>query len=192
MLLEHRGWLMEIDWTRHIVIGLLSALVVFAITTWGSKSPTDRRGWRSLKPGAMYAVAICGGALLTLFMAYIWLFVGSSRPDGKSQMTILFWLIMAFGCGTMITIFQYGQARRSMMRWRGNALYWRGKDGTEYTRDLGDAVGLRQDLLGPVFIVFGDGAEARIDPYSDNALLLIRNVADRLNPDKDSPEDRDG
>jgi hypothetical protein len=92
----------------------------------------------------------------------------------------------------MITIFQYGQARRSMMRWRGNALYWRGKDGTEYTRDLGDAVGLRQDLLGPVFIVFGDGAEARIDPYSDNALLLIRNVADRLNPDEDSPEDRDG
>jgi hypothetical protein len=53
-------------------------------------------------------------------------------------------------------------------------------------------VGLRQDLLGPVFIVFGDGAEARIDPYTDNALLLIRKVADRLNPDEDSPEDRDG
>ena len=183
---------MEMDWARHIVIGLISALVVFAITTWGSKSPTDQRGWRSLRPGAMYAVAILGGAMLTLFMAYIWLFVGSDRPDRESQMTILFWLIMAFGGGTLITIFQYGQARRSMMRWRGNALHWRGKGGTEYNRHLSDAIGLRKGLLGPFYIVFGDGAEARIDPYASNALLLIQNVADRLNPNEDTAEDKDG
>ena len=182
---------MELDWTRHIVIGLISALAVFAVTTWGSKSPPDERGWRSLKPGGMYVGAIFGGTLLTLFMAYIWLFVGSSRSDGESQMRILFWLIIAFGSGTLITMFQFGQARRSTMRWRGDALYWRGKGGTEYNRKLSEAVGLRKALLGPVYIVFGDEAEARIDPYTSNALVLIQKVADRLSSDEGSDEDSD-
>jgi hypothetical protein len=182
---------MEFDWPKHIVIGLVSALVVFALTTWGPKSAPDQRGWRSLKPGGMYVVAIGGGVLLTLFMAYNWLFVGSSRSDAESQMRILFWLIMAFGGGTLITLLQYGQARRSSMRWRGDALHWRGKGGAEHHRKLSDAVGLRKAFMGPFFIVFGDGAEARIDPYTSNALVLIQKVANRLSLDDGSDEDRD-
>ena len=183
---------MEIGWAKHIVIGLISALAVFALTTWGSKSPPDKQGWRSMKPGGTYIVAIIGGPLFTLFLAYIWLFVGSSRPDAGSQMRILFWLIIAFGGGTLITLLQYGQARRSAMRWRGDVLYWRGKGGAEYNRKLSDALGLRKSFMGPVYIIFGDGAEARIDPYTSNALALIQKVADRLSPDEDSDEDSDG
>lgn len=183
---------MDIDWTRHVVIGLISALAVFAMITWGSKSPADRQGWRSIRPGRMYVAAICLGGLLTLFLACIWLFVGSDRPDGESQMRILFWLTISFGGATLITLLQYGQARRSAMRWRGDHLYWRGKGGSDYDRKLSHAQGLRKSFMGPVYVIFDDGTEARVDPYASNALALIQQVADRLGPQEDSRKDGDG
>lgn len=173
---------MDIDWTRHIVIGLVSALCVLALTLWGSKSQPDQHGWRSIKPGGIYTVAIVLGTLATFGMAYIWLFVGSSRPDAEQQMHILFWLIMAFGAGTLITVFQYGAARRPAMRWRGETLVWRGKDGTELKRKLSQAVALRKAFMGPVYIAFEDGVEARIDPYTSNALILLGTLGKRLAP----------
>lgn len=176
---------MDIDWTRHIVIGLVSALGVLALTAWGSKSPPNRQGWRSIKPGGTYTVAIGGGTLFTLFLAWIWLFVGSSRADGEEQMRILFWLIVAFGLGTLITIFQYGQVRRAALRWRGDTLVWRGKGGAELSRKLSDTVALRKAFMGPIYIVFGDGAQVRVDPFAANAPALLERLAERLYPDAD-------
>jgi hypothetical protein len=176
---------MDSDWARHIVIGLISALGVFALTLWGSKSPPDRQGWRSIKPGTTYGVAIGGGTIFTLFLAYIWLFVGSSRPDGEQQMRILFWLIIAFGSGTLITLFQYAQARRPAIRWRGDMLVWRGRGNVEESRKLSDAIALHRAFAGPVHIVFSDGAKLRIDPYATNALLLLETLGKRLNPEEE-------
>ena len=50
-MLRWKGAAMEIDWARHIVIGLISAMGVFAITSWASKSPPGKQGSRSIKPG---------------------------------------------------------------------------------------------------------------------------------------------
>lgn len=184
---------MEIDWTRHIVIGVISALLVFTLTTWGSKSPPDQQGWRILKPGATYSFAIGGGILFTFFLTYIWLFVGSSRPDAESQMRILFWLIIAFGGVTLVALFQFHQARRSVICWRGETLRWVGKGGVEYSRKLNDAVRLQKTFLGPVLIVFGDGVQARIDPYTKFALMLIQIMENQLHGSGgDSDRDRNG
>ena len=59
---------MELDWTTNIVIGLISTLVVFAVSTWSSKGPPDKRGWIKLQPGALYQFAVVGGTLFTLFV----------------------------------------------------------------------------------------------------------------------------
>jgi hypothetical protein len=174
---------MDIDWTRHIVIALISTVAVFALTTWGSKGPPDKQGWRSIKPGGTYAAAIIGGVLFTLFLAYMWLFVGSSRSDAESQMRILFWLIIAFGGGTLITLFQYGQVCRTGIRWRGDELSWRDKGGMELSRKVSEAFALRKAFMGPVYIVFGDGTEVRVDPFATNAPLLLKTLSDRLYPD---------
>ena len=171
---------MEINWTRHLVIGLIAAFVVFTLVTSASQDPPDKPGWRSVKPRGTYAVAIALGTLLTLGMAYVWLFVGSSRPDGAEQMRILFWLILAFGSATLITLFQYGQARRTGIRWRGDVLTWRGTAGVEHSRKLSEVTALRKALMGPVYIIFADGAEVRIDPYAAHALLLIETLSKRL------------
>ena len=175
---------MDQDWGRHIVIGLVSALAVFALGVWGGKSPADQAGWRAVRPGGMYAVGLGLGTALTLLFAFVWLFVGSSRPDGAQQMRILFWLVLAFGAGTLITFVQYAQARRAAMRWRGDVLKWRGRGGVEVSRRIGDAVVLRKAMMGPVRIVFSDGAEARVDPHAHNADLLIKTISDRLHPER--------
>ena len=104
-------------------------------------------------------------------------------------MHILFWLIVALGSGTLITTIQYGQARRAATRWRGETLCWRGNNGVEYRRRLSEAVGLRKEFMGPVFIVFGGGVEARIDPYASNAMMLVQKVADRVKPRNGMDED---
>ncbi len=173
---------MDIDWARHIVIGLVAMLAVFALATWGGKSPPDQHGWRSIKPGAIYAIGIGLGTVMTLGMAWVWLFVGSDRADGAAQMRILFWLIVAFGTGTLITTLQFGQLRRAAMRWRGDRLAWRDRKGSEHSRKLGEATALRRAFLGPVFVVFEDGVEARIDPNATNALALIEVLSKRLDP----------
>ncbi len=173
---------MDGGWTRYLVIMVASALVMLALASWDRNRPPDRRGWRSLKPGATYMFAIGVGTLLTLAMSYIWLFVGSTRPDGERQMEILFWLILTFGTATLITLFQYRVSMRSAMHWRGDLLHWQAK-GTEHRRKLTEAVRLRRTFMGPYYVVFNDGQEARVDPYTNNAMALVEMIADRLNPD---------
>ncbi len=182
---------MELDWTRNIVVGLVSTLVVFAVSTWGRKSPPEQRGWTNLQPGAPFQLAVFGGTLFTLWLAYTWLFTGSSWTDAERQMHILFWLIVALGSGTLITTIQFGQARRAATRWRGETLCWHGDNGVEYRRRLSEAVGLRKEFMGPAFIVFGGGVEARIDPYASTAMMLVQKVADRVKPRNGMDEDGD-
>lgn len=178
---------METSWAKYLVIGVLALMVTLLLVSTRHNHPPDKRGWRHLKPGTLYRAAIAGGTMFTGFLAYIWLFVGSDRPDGESQMQILFWLIMAFGVGTIITLVQYSGARRLAMRWRGKTLVWHGQDGSEYCRHLSDAVGLRRGWRGWVYIVFDDGLEARIDPYTNHASTLIETVI-KLNSDNDDGE----
>lgn len=173
---------MDGSWARYLVIMVVAALVMAALASLDNKGPRDAKGWRQLKPGASYAFAIIGGVLMTLFLAYIWLFVGSSRADGESQMRILFWMIMAFGGGTLITAFQYRAARRAAIRWRGDRLVWNGKGGVEYSRKIGDAVAVEHRWLGPVYLVFADGLKLRIDPYTMHATALMQAVGEWLNP----------
>lgn len=181
---------MDGSWARYLVIMVVAALVMAALASLDNKNPRDTKGWRQLKPGASYAFSIIGGVLMTLFLAYIWLFVGSSRPDGESQMRILFWMIMAFGGGTLITFFQYRAARRAAIRWRGNRLAWTGKAGVQYSRTISDAVALEHQRFGPVYLVFADGLKLRIDPYTMHAKALIDTVTQSLYPhDSDLDDD---
>lgn len=163
---------------RYLVIGLVSAMVVYLLGTLAMRDAPDVRGWRILKPGPMYAVGIWLGAGLTAFMAYIWLFVGSDRPDGAQQMQILFWLILAFGGGTIIVIWQGHQVRRLGLRWRGDQILWCA-GGQEVSRRFSDVAGLEKSLLGAVTISFADGTQVKVDPNASHAMALIEVLESR-------------
>lgn len=160
---------------RILVIGLVSAIVVHLLGMLAMRDAPDVRGWRMIKPGPMYSVGIWLGAGLTAFMAYIWLFVGSSRPDGAQQMQILFWLILAFGGGTIIVIWQGLHVRRLGLRWRSDQMIWRAK-GQEVSRRFNDVTGLEKSLLGVVTISFADGTRLKVDPNASHAMALIETL----------------
>jgi hypothetical protein len=157
---------------RYLVIGLISAIVVYLLGTLAMRDAPDVRGWRMVRPGPMYIVGVWLGTGLTAFMAYIWLFVGSDRPDGAQQMQILFWLILVFGGGTIIVIWQGLQVRRLALRWRGDQMVWRA-GGQEVSHRFGDVAGLEKAMLGAVTISFADGTRLKVDPNASHAMALI-------------------
>lgn len=166
---------------RAALIFILVSVVISGLALLGAKVTPDTRGWRSLKPSAMHWVGFGLSAGLSLFMAYIYLFVGSSRPDGPQQMRILFWLIVAFALGSLIASVCMFMIRRSAVRWRGWTLAFTGQHGPE-SRQLTDITSLRMTPLGRVLVQFKDGATLAIDPYASGAAELIERINRMLDP----------
>lgn len=140
---------------------------------------TPVRGWRILKPSPLHWTGVGLGAALTCLFSYVWMFVGSSRPDADRQMTILFWLIMAFGFLSVMV----GREMRAIVdlsiRWRGQRLIFSTK-GTDRSYDLGDVAALRRTAMGRTVVTFSDGAILLIDPYATTAEELIVAIAEHL------------
>ncbi len=133
----------------------------------------------------MHWTGIGLGAGLTLLMAYIRLFVGSSRADGESQMAILAWLIVAFALGTAIVALSVALIRHRAVRWRGARIAWQG-GGRGVTATLDTLATMRRDWLSYVALRFGDGTVLRIDLYARGARELIEAAAARLARTEDS------
>ena len=85
------------DWVRPLVSGLVGAVVVFVLSMLATRAPEDKSGWRRIVPSPMHWTGVGLGTAMVLLMAYVRLFVGSSRADAERQMAILSWLIAAFG-----------------------------------------------------------------------------------------------
>jgi hypothetical protein len=167
-----------------LVQALLAAIVggvatsVLSLLVARAKSPPDIRGWRHLKPSAMHWTGIGLGGGLCLLMAYVRLFVGSSRADAETQMTILTWLIIVFGLLTIATAIAMHALQRRGVRWRETSLSFTGSSGTEQ-RSFDDVKQVRVNLLGQVVLVFTDGSFLRIDPNASGASELLDLLEER-------------
>ena len=155
-----------------VATSILSLLVARA------KSPSDMRGWRHLKPSAMHWTGIGLGGGLCLLMAYVRLFIGSSRADAEKQMTILTWLIIVFGLLTIATAIAMHSIKRRGVRWRGTSLLFTGSSGTEQ-RNFDEVQQVRVNLIGQAVLVFADGSFLRIDPNASGASELLDLLEDR-------------
>ncbi len=162
-----------------ILFGLIAAGVVYGLYALSRHSGADQRGWRHVKAGPMHLTGVSLGAALTGLMSYVWLFVGSSRPDAESQMTILFYLIIAFGCGSIIVALQAWMIGRRAIRWRGKSVRF-SLGGQAETREFQDIAAIQQTLWGRVAFKFKDGAVLMLDPYAQGAGELIDAARDFL------------
>ncbi len=167
-----------------LVKALLAAIAggvatsVLSLLVARAKSPPDLRGWRHLKPSAMHWTAIGLGGGLCLLLVYVRLFVGSSRADAETQMTILTWLIIVFGLLTIATAISMHAIRRRGVRWRGTRLSFTGSSGNEQ-RSFDDVQQVCVNLLGQAVLVFADGSFLRIDPNASGASELLDLLEDR-------------
>ena len=160
------------DWSRSIIAGLVAAMVVAILGAVATKAPPDKRGWRHIAPSAMHWTGIVLGGWLVLLMGYVRLFVGSTRADAESQLTILTWLIVAFALGTIAVAVSMVAIRRRAIRWRGARLIFR-MDGREHEADLTKVAAIRSNLLGQTVLSFVDGTMLRLDPYARGSAELI-------------------
>lgn len=157
-----------------IAAGVSAAILSLVVVR--SRAAADRRGWRYLRPGVMHWSAIGLGSGLCLLMVYVRLFVGSSRSDAETQMTILSGLIVAFGLLTLATVIAVHGLWRSDVRWRGQTLAYRGRSGIEVRR-FEEVASVRLSPLGQAVLGFADGTSLRIDLQArgtDELLQLLQ------------------
>ena len=167
------------EYTPRAIVFILAAGVVAALCAASATSQPDQRGWRSITPSPMHWTGLWLSAGLSSFMTYIYLFVGSTRPDAAHQMKVLFWLIVAFGLGTIVAAVCIRLVRRSAVRWRGTTIVSSSRIGEE-TRRLSDVVRLDGTLVGSVIVGFCDGTTLRLDPYASGAAELIEKISGML------------
>lgn len=105
---------------RHLFIAFAAPLAVWTMIGLHKKGATEAAGgWRRLSPSAMNWAGLVLSFGLTGFMLYIWLFVGSSRPDGAFQMKVLLGLIVA---GTASTLYMLAECFLVCVRWNGERI----------------------------------------------------------------------
>jgi hypothetical protein len=152
---------------------LLAMFVVGLLVAAGRSTSAGTHGWRQIRPGAMHWTGFGLSAALALFMGYIWLFVGSNRPDGAAQMRILFWLILFFAGGSILMGWAIVQIRQAGIEWRGTVIALRRPKGVRLKHGFEDITSVRRDWLGRVAIGFVDGTRVHLDTYATGADQLI-------------------
>ena len=156
-----------------VIAALLAMLVVGLLVGTDRSVAPGTHGWRHIRPGAMHWTGFGLSAALALFMGYIWIFVGSTRPDGAAQMRILFWLILFFAGGSVLMGWAILQIRRAGIEWRGSVIACRQSDGARRKHGFDDVACTHRDWLGRLVIRFADGTQTKLDTYATGADQLI-------------------
>jgi small-conductance mechanosensitive channel len=169
-----------VDLVKTLLAGIAGGVVtiIISLLVARAKSQPDTRGWRRLKPSAMHWTGIGLGSGLCLLMVYVRLFVGSSRADANTQMTILTWLIIVFGLLTIATAIAIHAIWRRDVRWRGRSVSYTRRSRTE-SRNFDEVEQVRINLLGQAVLVFADGSLLRIDPHASGASELLERLEER-------------
>lgn len=131
-------------------------------------------GWRLVRPGLGYWTALWLSLALAILIGWVWLFVGSSRSDGATQMQIAWWLAFLFACGAAFSALRIVRLHRLSLRWRGETVRWRGA-GDLPMRKLRT---LTTHPFGYASAAFADGARVRIDLAALNAAELVEKLED--------------
>lgn len=153
----------------------LAPFAAAAVGGWATRAGARRwlgeqarpPSWAVIRPSEMHWIGLVGAGAIVSLMAYVGLFIGSSRADAAFQMRVLWLLVAAFSAGACVYLWQMRQIVQTDARWRGTRLTWQPADGgPRLTRDLSEVAGMHRPWFGPVRIAFVDGAELRIDPYA--------------------------
>lgn len=177
--------LAEGDWLRPIAAGLVGAVAVFALTALAARSPRDQAGWKRLVPSVAHWTGLVLGTGLVLVMGYVRLFVGSTRADAASQMTMLSWLLVVFALLAIAVALSTIAIRRRAVRWRGATIVWR-QGGRERSADLSTLSGIDGTWLGEAVLRFEDGVAVKLDPYARGAQELLERAQSVLDADAET------
>jgi hypothetical protein len=163
------------------LITVSAVMTVISFATWLQRATAStRNGWFYLTPGPMVWIAAVLGVTATGFFTYIYLFVGSIRPDAENQMQVLFVLTVSFNLLTVVAAYFVVaeevrwnatklQRRTMFFRWRSMSWYELAEFGVEPT--------------GYYWVSGYDRMRIRFSPYQNGFDQLMRKVVDHLPTD---------
>ena len=161
----------------HLAGAIMMAIIVAIAFRTQKPAELDGEGWRVFRPAWLlhgWILALFGFAAL---MGYIYLFVGSSRPDAASQMVMLLILATASALGGLYLVWDL--YRRTFM-WRGDILRVRtwGRGETLYRISEICAVFGRTDDYD-YRLIFDDGSVLELQAHMHG----VREFMSRLPPE---------
>ncbi len=139
-----------------LLVGLLFVLLAF-LTKQELTS-----GWKHVKPGFGYWTVAILSFSLSLFIGVIWAFVGSSRSDAASQLSIAWWLSFLFGIAMAWSAFRCWRIKCMRLRWRGEDISFN-QFRTEKRLTMRDLDSHKNRLFGSVVLTFKNGITLPID-----------------------------
>ncbi|PTQ12114.1 hypothetical protein CLG96_05990 [Sphingomonas oleivorans] len=168
-----------------VVSGLIGAVIAAALVALADRGQKPAQaiieGWRMLRPGWLLNFATAGSAGMAALFGYIFLFVGSSRPDADIQTPYAVILILAFGMAAIYVAWtSYG---RTIM-WKGNELRVRTSLGREMVCRISDIRSVtKSEMLGEYRLTFHDGSTLRLSAYFHGVKELVARLPKRARQD---------
>ena len=133
------------------------------------------KGWRHVTPGIGYWLGAVLGGMLSLFIGYIWAFVGSTRSDAGFQMAIAWWLCLAFGIGGAWSCFRIWLIKWQSLRWRGSVVAY-GDPNNKTQVKMQDLASHKRKFGGMTVFTFRDGTVLPVDSAATDG----QNLCDQI------------
>lgn len=154
---------------------LFAASVAVAVYFLLATPPQPRQEpvGKSVGLAPAWRIGIAFGAGFAALLVYIFNFIGSSRPDAATQMTILWGLMATFSLGNTLLVWGAMTLVKPNIRWHGDSLSFTLRDGSRVTRDLVEIVGFRGSNEQIINFQFRDGLTLGISRYANNLGAML-------------------
>lgn len=165
------------DIKMHLVGAIALAIIVSIAFHTQKHARINAEGWHVLRPDWLLNGVTLVSVGLTIFICYVWLFVGSSRPDAASQMVICRVLAIAFGLATLYIVWF---CHWRIFLWRDDTLRVRTLLGGETRYRISDIrLVVGNEEIGEYRIKFSDGSRLRLPTHLHGARELMAKVPER-------------
>ena len=144
------------------------------------RNASIRDGWRYLTPGPMVWTGLVLGIALTGLLSYVYLFVGSARPDAEFQMKVLLGLTVSFN---LVTILIAYSTVVEEVRWNETEIQRRTWLFSRRAMTWPQLAAFSIEMSGYWWIRSYHGPKIRFSPYSNGFDQLVRKIADNLPTD---------
>ena len=144
------------------------------------RNASIRDGWRYLTPGPMVWTGLVLSIGLTGLLSYVYLFVGSARPDAEFQMKVLLGLTVSFN---LVTILIAYSTVVEEVRWNETEIQRRTWLFSRRAMTWPQLAAFSIEMSGYWWIRSYHGPKIRFSPYSNGFDQLVRKIADNLPTD---------
>lgn len=124
----------------------------------------------------MHWKASIGLIAFSLVIFWIWLFVGSDKPDAEQEMQMAYWMAVAFALGGSYLAHYITVLKMQNTRWLDREILRNDRKGNVCSYSMADFVSFKRNWKSEIDVCFSDGQVLSVDPYTKNADMFLGTV----------------